>query len=77
MIWMLAELLEWRESRWQDAGARAGVWGGLMDLGGFDDRGGVRVLVSVAEDFFRGEAERLLGRFDGVHLPRILAVLPC
>ena len=36
-----------------------------MDLGGFDDRGGVRVLVRLAVESFRGEAERLLGRFEG------------
>ena len=54
-----------REPVGRAPGRVLGFGGGLMDLGGFDDRGGVRVLVSVAEDFFRGEAERLLGRFDG------------
>lgn len=39
--------------------------GGLMDLGGLEERGGVRVRVRVEVGSLRGEADRLLMRLDG------------
>lgn len=39
--------------------------GGLMDLGGLEERGGVRVRVRVEVGSLRGEADRLRVRLDG------------
>lgn len=45
---------------------RAGcLGGGLVDFGGLEERGGVRVRVRVDVGSLRGEADRLRGRLDG------------